>query len=115
MILSLPAKSPMIWVLRVILVFEAITYSLAIPGQILVSKQSTLAAFGWTGAVVLCAILAAIILPRWFWFAWLVQLAGIALGLLTPMMYVVGAMFALIWLSAFWLAKRIPGKDAEKS
>jgi hypothetical protein len=38
---------------------------------------------------------------------WLVQLAGLALGLLTTSMFIVGAILAGVWLLAFVLGKRL--------
>jgi Flp pilus assembly protein TadB len=38
---------------------------------------------------------------------WLTQLAGLALGLLTASMFVVGALLAGVWVLAFALGKRL--------
>ena len=42
--------------------------------------------------------------------AWLTQVVAIALGLLTPWMYGVGAMFALLFVVEFVLGKRIEAR-----
>ena len=41
--------------------------------------------------------------------SWTLQIFGILLGLATPMMYVVGIIFAAIWVSIMVLGKRIDG------
>lgn len=113
--MRLDPKNPMTRVLRTILGFEAITFGLAIPGMIQVSDRSLAASFGWTVPVILLALLAAGTLARPFGYplAWLTQAAGMALGVLTPWMFWVGAAFAGLWWVTFVLGKRIaPGESA---
>ena len=38
---------------------------------------------------------------------WLTQAAGIALGVLTPWMYGMGAVFALLWVATMVLGRRL--------
>lgn len=107
--MRLDPANPMTRVLRMLLGFEAITFGLAIPGMIMVSERTPGLAFGVTGVVVLLALLAAGTLTRPFGYplAWAVQLIGIALGVLTPMMYWMGAAFAALWWVTFLLGRRI--------
>jgi hypothetical protein len=41
---------------------------------------------------------------------WIAQVAGLALGLLTPMMFIVGTLFAAVWCwHLCWVSGWIPG------
>ena len=42
--------------------------------------------------------------------AWLTQVVAILLGLLTPWMYAMGIVFAVIWTISFVLGKRLEAK-----
>jgi hypothetical protein len=66
-------------------------------------------AFGG-GAAFVVVILLTIALLRWpigVAIGWVIQLALIALGLLTPIMYVIGAGFAAFWIWCFVRARQI--------
>ncbi len=113
---ALPASNPMRVVLLTVLIFEVVVFGLAIPVMILISSvQPALAAGGAGGAAVL-ALLAAGLLrrPVGYLIGWLVQPIGIALGLLTPAMYVVGAMFAGLWLLSWVLGRRLDAQGAPR-
>jgi hypothetical protein len=72
-------------------------------------------AFGG-GAACVVVILVAIGLLRWpigFVLGWLIQLGLIALGLLNPVMYVVGAGFAAFWTWCFVRGRQIDRKRRE--
>jgi hypothetical protein len=69
-------------------------------------------AFGG-GAAFVVVILVTIALLRWpigVAIGWVIQLALIALGLLTPIMYVIGAGFAAFWIWCFVRARQIDAK-----
>ncbi|MSS45784.1 DUF4233 domain-containing protein [Cutibacterium sp. WCA-380-WT-3A] len=110
-ILTLPADNPMTKVVVSFLAFEVIVFGLAIPGMILVSGISTAVSvmLGCVGMAV--SIVCAIGVPRaWgYVLSWALQAFGILLGLATPMMYVVGIIFAAIWVSVMVLGRRIDG------
>lgn len=108
--MRLDPANPMIRVLRMTLGFEAIVFGLAIAVMIQLSDQPPWLAFAATGVVMLLAILAAgtIKRPVGFVLAWLTQLSGIALGVLTYWMYWVGAGFASLFWVIFLLGKRLP-------
>ncbi len=60
------------------------------------------------GCIVVLALLAG--LQRWTWAVWLggvAQLGLILLGLFTPAMYVVGGVFAAVWLYFFLRSRQI--------
>nr|WP_276534597.1 DUF4233 domain-containing protein [Cutibacterium modestum] len=93
------------------LAFEVIVFGLAIPGMVLVSRISvaTSVILGCVGMIL--SIVCAIGVPRtWgYLLSWAIQIFGILLGLATPMMYVVGVIFAAIWVAIMVLGRRIDG------
>ena len=107
--ITLSPGNPMRVVLMTVLIFEMIAFGLAIPVMILVSEVSAAAAAGFGAGTALLALGAAALLRTrvGFLLAWLAQLAGLALGLLTTSMFIVGAIFAAVWVLAFVLGKRL--------
>ncbi len=114
-LISLPSGNPMIRVLAAHLGFEVVVFGLAIPGMIQVSGMPVGPAFAAGGGVALLALIAAATLRRgavgWL-LGWLTQVAGIALGLATDMMFWVGGIFAALWLMIFAMGRRL---DAARS
>jgi len=112
--LSLTARNPMRVVLLSVLLFEVIVFALAIPVMILVSHTAALpAALSGSGAALLALVGAGLLRkPIGYPVGWLAQLAGVLLGLLTPAMFVVGAMFAALWVVSFVLGKRLDARSA---
>lgn len=108
----LSAGNPMRVVLMTVLIFEVIVFGLAVPVMILVSGVSSAAAAGLGGGAALLALVAAGLLRAraGYILGWIAQLVGLALGLLTPMMYVVGAVLGGVWLLAFILGKRLDSR-----
>ena len=66
-------------------------------------------ASGFGGGAALLALVAAGTLrrPTGYYVGWVTQLVGVALGFLTSPMFVVGVMFAAIWVISFVLGKRL--------
>nr|WP_269779084.1 DUF4233 domain-containing protein [Propioniciclava soli] len=91
------------------LVFEAVVYALAIAGMIQVDAVPVGLALSLGGVAAALALVAAGTLRRpWgWWLGWFVQALGIALGLLTPWMYAVGALFAGLHVLMAVLGRRI--------
>lgn len=112
--ITLTARNPMRVVLLSILLFEVIVFALAIPVMILVSDVDPLpAALLGSGAAVLALVAAGLLRkPVGYPVGWVAQLAGLLLGLLTPSMFVVGGMFAALWVVSFVLGKRLDGRAA---
>lgn len=111
-LIRLTPRNPMRVVLVSVLVFEALLFALAIPVMILLSgvPAGSAAGFG-AGAAVLALVTAGTLRrPVGYPLGWLTQVAGIALGLLTPAMYVVGVMFAALWVVSFVLGKRLDAR-----
>jgi Protein of unknown function (DUF4233) len=105
----LSAGNPMRVVLMTVLIFEMVVFGLAIPVMIFVSNASAAAAAGFGSAAAVLALGAAGLLRSRIGYVlgWLTQLAGLALGLLTASMFVVGALLAGVWVLAFGLGKRL--------
>ena len=112
--MTLTPGNPMRVVLLAILIFEVIVFALAIPVMILFSEVPAGLAAGFAGGAALLALVAAGLLrrPAGSYAGWLTQLAGIGLGVLTAPMFVVGAMFAGLWLLTFLLGKRLDRQSA---
>lgn len=115
--LRLPAGNPMTKALVTILVFEVITFGLAVPGMVLVDHvRTSTAVLAGGGAALLALVAAATLRHGWGWLlAWAAQLAGIALGLLTGWMWVMGGVFALLWTTSFVLGRRLPSSVGSRS
>ncbi len=107
--MRLVPTNPMGRVMLSILAFEAIVFGLAIAGMIQVSNIPVATAFGLGIGAAVLALLAAALLrrPPGYPLGWLTQVAAVALGLATPMMYAVGGMFALLWVVCFVFGRRI--------
>ncbi len=105
----LSAKNPMRRVLSITLFFEVIVFGLAVPVMYFVSSvPMDQAALLGGGAAVLALVSAALLRsPIGYVLGWLTQVVGIALGFLTPAMFVVGGMFAAIWVLTVVLGRRL--------
>lgn len=106
---NLRPDNPMNKALMGLLICEVIAFGLALPGMLLVTRSALVPSVVMTVVACLAAVVAAGTLrrPSGFAVGWLAQLLGIALGLLTPMMYFVGGLFAAIWVAGFILGRRI--------
>lgn len=107
--MRLQPGNPMTKVLVSIVAFEVIVFCLAFPGMILVSNTAMAPALTGTLIAVALALASAATLrrPLGFYLGWAAQAAGILLGLLTPWMYAMGAIFALIWVATFILGRKL--------
>ena len=107
--MNLSPRNPMRVVLLSILVFEVVVFGLAVPVMILLSDVPGLTAGLAGGVAALLALVAAGMMrrPAGYPLGWLTQLVGLALGLLTPAMYLVGAMFLALWVLTFVLGRRL--------
>ena len=112
--LALTPRNPMRVVLLSVLFFEVVVFALAIPVMILVSHVDALpAALSGSGAALLALVGAGLLRkPIGYPVGWVAQLAGLLLGLLTPAMFVVGGMFAALWVVSFVLGRRLDARSA---
>ena len=110
--ISLSTGNPMRVVLMAVLIFEVIVFGLAIPVMIMISDVTPAAAAAFGGGAAVLAILAAGLLrsPVGYILGWAAQLAGLSLGFLTSTMFIVGALFAAVWVLSFVLGKRLDSR-----
>ena len=107
-------RSPKRGMCAAILSLEAITLGLTTPVML------TLADVPWRTAVavglglcVACLLLAGLL--RWeaaYAVGWLIQVVAIGLGFVVPIMFVLGAIFALLWGTAYFLGRKIERERA---
>jgi hypothetical protein len=111
-VIILSAGNPMRVVLMTVLIFEMIVFGLAVPVMIFISNVPAAAAAGFGGGAAVLALVAAGLLRSGVGYVlgWLTQLAGLALGFLTTLMFVVGMLLAAVWVLAFVLGKRLDSR-----
>jgi hypothetical protein len=111
-VIILSAGNPMRVVLMTVLIFEMIVFGLAIPVMIFISNVPAAAAAGLGGGAAVLALVAAGLLRSrvGYVLGWLTQLAGLALGFLTTLMFIVGMLLAAVWVLAFVLGKRLDSR-----
>jgi hypothetical protein len=97
-----------------VLCLEAITIGLSTPVMISVSDVATGTAIATgLGLALACLLLAGMLRAEWAYaLGWLVQVAAIALGLLVPLMFFLGAVFAALWATAYFLGRKIERERA---
>lgn len=107
--MTLDPKNPMNAATMSVLIFEVIVIWLAYIGMIQVSGVNLGVAAAWSAAAtVLCLVALAGLRKRWgYHVGWLAQALIIGLGVLTPWMYAMGIIFALIWVTCVILGRRI--------
>lgn len=101
-----------------VLVFEAIVMALFIP----VAYFNGFAADGttalWVGGVllVLCVVGAGLVRkPYGVAFGWVLQVLILATGVLVPMMFVIGGVFAALWWAAIHYGRRADELSARRA
>jgi len=91
-----------------VLAFESIVVLLLVPVAITVGKVHPATAIG-VGALIIVVALAAAGLLRHSWAYWVgtaVQVALIACGLIVPVMFALGSLFAILWCAALAVGQR---------
>jgi hypothetical protein len=93
-----------------VLIMEAIVIGLAIPVAI-VLEHARHGLAGGVGGLAVCALLLSGVVGRpgmqWaLWAGTALQALIIASGIVVPAMYALGAIFAALWLTGIWLARR---------
>jgi hypothetical protein len=100
----------------VMLTLQAVVLGLTTPVLISVADVSvgTALAVG-LGLTVACVVVAGMLRRPWaFGAGWAIQAAALALGLVIPMMFLLGAVFAALWAGAYFLGAKIDRERAER-
>jgi hypothetical protein len=104
-----------------VLIMEAIVIGLAIPVAIVLEHANHGLAGGIGGGLAVLAVLIGGVVgrPRMGWAVYagtVLQVLVIAAGVVVPAMYVLGVIFAALWVTGLWLARRYaPPGPAEHS
>jgi hypothetical protein len=100
-----------------VLALESVVLFLSTPVMIQVSDvgQATAVAVG-LGLAVVAVVLCGLLRHRWAYVAGSVlQVAAVGLGLVVPTMFVLGAIFALLWTLALVLGRRVDAAKAQRA
>jgi Protein of unknown function (DUF4233) len=94
-----------------VLIMEAIVIGLAIPVAIVSEHANRGLAGGIGGGLAVCAVLIGGVVgrPHMGWALWagtVLQVLVIAAGAVVPAMYVLGVIFAALWVTGIWLVRR---------
>jgi Protein of unknown function (DUF4233) len=94
-----------------VLLMEAIILGLAIAPAIVLEHANRPLAGGIGGGLAICALVLSGMVgrPRMGWAlkaGTVLQVAIIAAGIVVPVMYVLGVIFAALWITGIWLARR---------
>ena len=95
-----------------VLIMEAVVIGLAIPVAIVQEHLRHGVAGGIGGGLAVCALVLAGMVgrPGMGWVLWagtVLQVLVIAAGVVVPAMYILGAIFAALWITGIWLARRL--------
>jgi Protein of unknown function (DUF4233) len=103
-----------------VLIMEAVVVALAIVPAIALEHLRAGVAAGVGGGLAVCALVLGGLVGRRAWALWagsVLQVLVIAAGTLVPAMYILGVIFAALWITGIWLARRLqaaspPGASA---
>jgi hypothetical protein len=107
-------RSPRRGMCAAILSLEGVVLGLTTPVMISVSGVSTTTAL-WVGLGLAAAsfLLAGMLRGEWAYaLGWVLQVLAIGLGFVIPLMFVLGAIFALLWGTAYFLGRKIERERA---
>jgi uncharacterized membrane protein len=107
-------RSPRRGMCAAVLSLEAITLGLTTPVMITIADvpAGTALTVG-LGLAVVCLLLAGMLRAEWAYLAgYGVQVAAIALGFVVPVMFVLGVVFAALWVAADLLGRKIERERA---
>lgn len=100
-----------------VLVFEAIVVGLAVPAALALGSADPATVGWWLGGTAVGCLVAAGLLRRRVGYVLgsLLQVVVVASGVLVPAMYVLGSLFAALWVGALVLGRRGERIRAERS
>jgi hypothetical protein len=107
-------RSPKRGMCAAILALEAVALGLTTPVMInLANVPWQTACWIGLGLCIACLVLAGLLRSEIAYAAgWAIQVAAIGLGFVVPMMFVLGAIFALLWGTAYFLGRKIERERA---
>ena len=108
-------RSPRRGMCAAVLSLEAITLGLTTPVMITIADVPTGTAVSvGLGLAVACLLLAGMLRAEWAYLAgYALQVAAVALGLVVPVMFGLGLVFAALWAAADLLGRKIERERAE--
>jgi hypothetical protein len=107
-------RSPRRGMCAAVLSLEAVVLGLTTPVMIKISDVDTPVALGvGLGLAVSCLLIIGLLRYEWgYALGWLVQLGAIGLGFVIAPMFFLGAIFALLWATAYLLGRKIERERA---
>lgn len=94
-----------------VLLLEAVVIALAILPAVKLADATPVTAGAAAGVAVLAAIVLAVLARRWLPVTLvggsLLQILIIASGVVLSVMYILGGIFALLWVTGIWLGHRV--------
>lgn len=102
-------RSPRRGMCAAVLALEGIVVALSTPVMIAVSDVPVgIATSIGLGVAAVCLVLAGLLRSEAAYaVGWVVQVAAFAIGVVVPLMFFLGAVFALLWGTAYFLGRRI--------
>ena len=98
------------------LTLQAVVLGLTTPVMISVASVPVATAL-WVGLglMVACIVVAGMLRRPWaYYLGWAIQVASLALGFVTSVMFVLGAVFLALWAGAFFVGAKIDRERAER-
>ncbi|MDX6374312.1 MAG: hypothetical protein QOD98_3300 [Nocardioidaceae bacterium] len=107
-------RSPRRGMCAAVLSLEAVVLGLTTPVMIKIADVDTPVALGaGLGLAVSCLLIIGLLRHEWgYALGWLVQLGAIGLGFVIGPMFFLGAVFALLWATAYLLGRKIERERA---
>ena len=107
-------RSPRRMMCASVLGFECIVLGLVTPVLITVEGMDTgLALFIGLGLAISALVVAGLLRFEWAYYAgFAIQVAGLALGFIIPVMFVLGLIFGALWTAAYVLGRKIERQQA---
>ncbi len=98
------------------LALQAVVLGLTTPVMISVAEVPVAAALGvGLGLAVACVVVAGMLRRSWaYYLGWLIQVASVVLGVVVPIMFVLGAVFLALWAGAYFVGAKIDRERAER-
>ena len=99
------------------LALQAVVLGLTTPVMISIAGIRVSTAL-WVGLGLAAACVLVAGMLRWpfaYWAGWAIQVASLALGVVVPMMFFLGAIFAALWGAAYFLGGKIEREKAERA